>query len=112
MEETTSAQSAGVRRWRLSTGCASVYELVVGYHDEDQHLQFASKVKDGFVPHDRPTLYRALQFLLVPDCTFVNLTTSEHASSHWGGGGISAANMLRRFRCAGFPTLDPPDFLI
>jgi len=72
----------------------SVYELLVGYYDDKQRLRFASKVKDGFVAHDRRELFRVLQPLIVPECPFIDLPTSKHESSQWGGG-VSSADMRK-----------------
>ena len=72
----------------------SVYELIDGYYDEEQQLRFASKVKDGFVAYERRTLFNRFQPLLVNQCPFVDLPTSERESSQWGGG-VSSADMRR-----------------
>jgi DNA ligase D-like protein (predicted ligase) len=71
-----------------------IYELIVGYYDDDQRLRFAAKVKDGFVAHNRRTLFRSLQPLLVTECPFVDLPTAERGASQWGGG-VSAADMKK-----------------
>lgn len=69
-----------------------VHELVVGYYDDEQALQFAARVKDGLVAYERRKLFRFLQPLVVTECPFVDLPTSERESSQWGGG-VSAKDM-------------------
>ena len=70
----------------------SLYELIVGYYDEEQQLRFASRVKDGFVAYERRTLFNRFQPLLVNQCPFADLPTSERESSQWAVG-ISSADM-------------------
>jgi ATP-dependent DNA ligase len=64
-------------------GFNAVDALLVGYYEERQ-LQFAGKVKAGFVAHLRRDLFKKLQALHIDACPFVNLPDSK--SSRWGGG--------------------------
>jgi bifunctional non-homologous end joining protein LigD len=70
-------------------GHKAVDALLVGYYD-GRRLQFASKVKAGFVAHTRRELFRQLQPLRTDACPFVNLPDSR--SSRWGGG-VTAEEM-------------------
>jgi bifunctional non-homologous end joining protein LigD len=70
-------------------GHNAVDALLVGYHD-GRGLQFAGKVKAGFVAHTRRELFRQLQPLRTDACPFVNLPDSR--SSRWGGG-VTAEEM-------------------
>jgi len=63
--------------------------LLVGYY-EDRRLLCAGKVRNGFTPHLRATIFERLQPMAAPKCPFVNLPTTK--SGHWGEG-IAADEM-------------------
>jgi DNA ligase D-like protein (predicted ligase) len=46
--------------------------VIVGYYQEGK-LIFASKVRNGFVPHSRRELMKRMQPLVTPTCPFANL---------------------------------------
>jgi ATP-dependent DNA ligase len=55
----------------------------VGFYTR-KGLQFAGKVRAGFVPHTRRELFKALESLRIARCPFVNLPDEKR--SRWGGG--------------------------
>jgi len=63
--------------------------LIVGYYDGAK-LLCAGKVRNGFTPTTRATLFERLRPLRTARCPFANLPTSR--SSHWGEG-ITAEEM-------------------
>jgi bifunctional non-homologous end joining protein LigD len=63
--------------------------LLVGYYD-DRKLRFAGKVRAGFTPHLRRTVFERIGPLRTRRCPFMNLPTGK--SSHWGEG-ITADEM-------------------
>jgi bifunctional non-homologous end joining protein LigD len=64
-------------------GSNGVDALLVGYYD-DTGVQFAGKVRAGFVPHLRRKVFKALKYHHVDTCPFVDLPNPK--SSRWGGG--------------------------
>lgn len=67
----------------------SVDALLVGYY-EGKDLQFAARVRAGFVPALRREVFTKLQPLRTERCPFANLPIE--GSSRWGGG-VSAEDM-------------------
>jgi bifunctional non-homologous end joining protein LigD len=63
--------------------------LLVGYYEGDK-LIFAARVRNGFVPTTRETVYRHFKKLLSEKCPFANLPESK--KGRWGEG-LSAADM-------------------
>jgi DNA ligase D-like protein (predicted ligase) len=63
--------------------------LLVGYYEGDQ-LIFAAKVRNGFVPAVRDTIFQRFNKLRIKTCPFSNLPESE--KGRWGEG-ITAADM-------------------
>jgi bifunctional non-homologous end joining protein LigD len=63
--------------------------LLVGYYD-DGKLRFAGKVRAGFTPHLRRTVFERIGPLRTRRCPFMNLPSGK--TSHWGEG-ITADEM-------------------
>ena len=63
--------------------------LLVGYYDAGK-LMFAAKVRNGFVPAMRDTVFRQFEKLRSKTCPFANLP--ETAKGRWGEG-LTAADM-------------------
>jgi ATP-dependent DNA ligase len=63
--------------------------LLVGYYDADR-LMFAAKVRNGFVPAVRDTIFQQFKKLRIKRCPFANLP--ESGKGHWGEG-LTAAEM-------------------
>ena len=63
--------------------------LLVGYYDAGK-LMFAAKVRNGFVPAARNTLFQFFKNLHIKTCPFANLP--ENAKGRWGEG-LTAADM-------------------
>jgi bifunctional non-homologous end joining protein LigD len=63
--------------------------LLVGFY-QGTELQFASKVRAGFVPHTRREVLAKLQPLRSATCPFANLP--DESRGHWGSG-ITAEDM-------------------
>ena len=63
--------------------------ILVGYFEGNQ-LIFAARVRNGFVPTLRATVFRKFQGLKTRKCPFVNLPESE--KGRWGEG-LTAADM-------------------
>jgi bifunctional non-homologous end joining protein LigD len=57
--------------------------LLVGYYD-DGKLRFAGKVRAGFTPHLRRTVFERIAPLRTGRCPFINLPSGK--TSHWGEG--------------------------
>ena len=57
--------------------------LLVGYY-EGRKLVYAGKVKAGYTPHSRKSIFAELQRLLTANCPFVNLPESK--GGRWGEG--------------------------
>jgi len=57
--------------------------LLVGYYD-DGKLRFAGKVRAGFTPHLRRTVFERIGPLRTRRCPFMNLPSGK--TSHWGEG--------------------------
>jgi DNA ligase D-like protein (predicted ligase) len=63
--------------------------LLVGYYDGDT-LMFAAKVRNGFVPAVRETVFQHFKKLHIKTCPFANLP--ESGTGRWGEG-LTAADM-------------------
>jgi ATP-dependent DNA ligase len=63
--------------------------LLVGYYD-DGKLIFAAKVRNGFVPASRDTVFQQIKTLRLKTCPFANLP--ESGKGRWGEG-LTAADM-------------------
>lgn len=63
--------------------------LIVGYYD-GKKLFYAAKVRNGFVPAARETVFRKFKGLQIKTCPFVNLP--ETKKGRWGEG-LTAADM-------------------
>ena len=63
--------------------------LIVGYY-EGKKLFYAAKVRNGFIPALRETVFRRLKGLQIKTCSFVNLP--ETKKGRWGEG-LTAADM-------------------
>jgi ATP-dependent DNA ligase len=57
--------------------------LLVGYYDAGK-LRFAGKVRAGFTPHLRRTVFERIGPLRTRRCPFTNLPSGK--TSHWGEG--------------------------
>ena len=64
-------------------GSNGIDALLVGYYD-DTGLRFAGKVRAGFVPHVRRTVFQEMKARHTARCPFVDLPHAK--SSRWGGG--------------------------
>jgi bifunctional non-homologous end joining protein LigD len=63
--------------------------LVVGYYDGPR-LMCAGKVRSGFTPHLRASVFERIRHLEVSRCPFANLPSTR--TGHWGDG-ITADEM-------------------
>jgi DNA ligase D-like protein (predicted ligase) len=63
--------------------------LLVGYYEADK-LMFAAKVRNGFVPAVRDTVFQRFKKLRIKTCPFANLP--ESGKGRWGEG-LMAADM-------------------
>jgi ATP-dependent DNA ligase len=63
--------------------------LLVGYYVADK-LMFAAKVRNGFVPAVRDTVFQTFKKLRIKTCPFANLP--ESGKGRWGEG-LTAADM-------------------
>jgi ATP-dependent DNA ligase len=63
--------------------------LLVGYYDAGK-LMFAAKVRNGFVPAVRDTVFQRLKKMHIKTCPFANLPESR--KGRWGEG-LTAADM-------------------
>ena len=64
-------------------GSTSLDALLVGFY-EGKALQFAGKVRAGFIPHLRREVLEKLKPLVSAGCPFANLPDQSHG--HWGSG--------------------------
>jgi ATP-dependent DNA ligase len=65
--------------------------LLVGYYEADK-LMFAAKVRNGFVPAVRDTVFQRLKKLHIKTCSFANLPESR--KGRWGEG-LTAEDMRK-----------------
>ena len=65
--------------------------LLVGYYEADK-LMFAAKVRNGFVPAVRDTVFQRLKKLHIKTCSFANLPESR--KGRWGEG-LTAEDMQK-----------------
>jgi ATP-dependent DNA ligase len=75
----------------LTRGPHGLDSIVVGYY-RGKELVYVARVRNGFVPTSRRQVFEKLQFLVIPECPFVN--PPEKHRSRWGEG-LTAEDMKK-----------------